>query len=73
MPKVRANTVCFVDNGLRKEGDVFEYNGPPNGNLTVLDGQFAQPAPKAPAVAKTPLQRRPGRPRKAVSQDPQQG
>lgn len=44
MPKVRANRVCFVDNGLRQEGDVFEYNGPHNDCLDCLD------APKAPQV-----------------------
>lgn len=42
MPKVRANRVCFVDNGIRQEGDVFEYNGVHNACLDVLD------APKAP-------------------------
>ena len=42
MPQVRANRVCFVDNGLRQEGDVFEYNGPPNACLDCLN------APKAP-------------------------
>ena len=30
MPKVKANVKCFIDNSLREEGDVFEYNGPPN-------------------------------------------
>jgi hypothetical protein len=34
--QVRANRVCFVDNGLRQEGDVFEYNGPPNACLDQL-------------------------------------
>ena len=36
MPQVRANRTCFVDNGLRQEGDVFEYNGPPNACLSPL-------------------------------------
>lgn len=35
--KVRANRVCFVDNGLRQEGDVFEYNGPPNECVDPVD------------------------------------
>jgi hypothetical protein len=30
--KVRALVTCFIDNGLRKEGEVFEYNGSANGN-----------------------------------------
>ena len=28
MAKVRAKMDCFVDNCFRREGDVFEYNGP---------------------------------------------
>lgn len=46
MAKVRAIRVCFVDNGLRQEGDVFEYNGPKNTNLEYLDGE-----PKVEAAA----------------------
>lgn len=38
MAQVRAKTLCFVDNGLRQEGDVFEYNGPKNTNLEYLKG-----------------------------------
>jgi hypothetical protein len=42
--QVRANRVCFVDNGLRQEGDVFEYNGPPNKCLDAL-GPAKAPEP----------------------------
>jgi len=28
MPKVIAKMDCFVDNCLRRQGDVFEYSGP---------------------------------------------
>lgn len=38
MAQVRAKTLCFVDNGLRQEGDVFEYNGVKNSNLEYLKG-----------------------------------
>jgi hypothetical protein len=38
MAQVRAKTLCFVDNGLRQEGDVFEYNGVKNTNLEYLKG-----------------------------------
>lgn len=38
MAQVRAKTLCFVDNGLRHEGDVFDYNGPKNTNLEYLKG-----------------------------------
>jgi hypothetical protein len=65
MARVKAKVLCFVENGLRQEGDVFQYNGPPNGNLEYLDG--------APVVADIPetrveqvAVRRPGRPRKSV-------
>jgi len=47
MPQVRANRTCFVDNGLRQEGDVFEYNGPPN---KCLDCIGAAKAPKQDEV-----------------------
>lgn len=43
MARVRANVTVFVDNTLRNEGDVFEYNGPADPNLTALDVE----APKA--------------------------
>jgi hypothetical protein len=45
MANVKAKVVCFVDNHYRKEGDVFQYNGPFNGNLEYLDA----PAQKAEA------------------------
>lgn len=38
MPQFRAIHLCQVDNTLRQEGDVFEYNGPYNGNLEPVDG-----------------------------------
>ena len=46
MPRYRAKVKCFVDNSLREEGDVFEYNGPENGNLELAD---AEEAPKLTA------------------------
>ena len=38
MAQVRAKTICFVDNGMRQAGDVFEYDGPKNTNLEYLKG-----------------------------------
>jgi hypothetical protein len=38
MPKVKAKVTCFIDNSLRNEGDEFEYNGPENGNVEIIDG-----------------------------------
>lgn len=50
MAQVRAKTLCFVDNGIRNEGDVFEYSGPYNTNLEYLDGApvVAEKAKQAP-------------------------
>ena len=45
MPKVKAKILCFVDNGLRQPGDVFEYAGPHNHNLEYLDVVDAEPEP----------------------------
>ena len=54
MPMYRAKVLCFVDNGLREEGAVFEYNGPPNTNLERADGKSeeADSVPKARGKAK---------------------
>ena len=38
MSKVKAKVTCFIDNSLRNEGDEFEYNGPKNTNVEILDG-----------------------------------
>lgn len=67
MPQVRANRTCFVDNGLRQEGDVFEYNGPPNKCLDTL-GSAKAPEPQVQDdVAELPAPR--PRLRKAKSAD----
>ncbi|CAB4164192.1 hypothetical protein UFOVP832_1, partial [uncultured Caudovirales phage] len=42
MAQVRAKTLCFVDNGMRQAGDVFEYDGPKNTNLEFLKGAPVQ-------------------------------
>jgi hypothetical protein len=59
MARVRAKVVCFVDNGLRKEGEVFEYNGPHNGNLEYIDKPPVREEPEPEVV---PVVRRRGRP-----------
>ena len=38
MARVKAIDLCFVDNGLRQPGDVFNYDGPFNRHLEYLDG-----------------------------------
>jgi hypothetical protein len=37
MPKHRALENCFIDNCYRREGDVFEYSGPPCAVLEPLE------------------------------------
>ena len=49
MAQVKAKTVCFIDNALRQEGDVFEYNGVQNSNV-VLVGAAEEKVANEPAV-----------------------
>ena len=54
MAQVRALVKCFVDNGLREEGDVFDYDGPDNaclepirpakGKKTIVSPEFPEDA-----------------------------
>lgn len=56
MAQVRAICLCQVDNTLRQEGDVFEYNGPYNGNLEYLEGEPPKPQAAAKVVAEESAQ-----------------
>ena len=56
MAQVRAIRLCQVDNTLRQEGDVFEYNGPYNGNLEYLEGQPPEAQAAAPVAADAPAE-----------------
>jgi hypothetical protein len=38
MARVKAKVVVFIDNHLRQEGDVFNYDGPFNKHLEYLEG-----------------------------------
>lgn len=44
MPLYRAKVKCFVDNSMRDEGAVFNYEGPLNTNLELVDKAKAQDA-----------------------------
>jgi len=66
MAQVRAKVVCFIDNGLRQEGDVFQYDGPFNGNLEYLDGSPVEGPASSQRVEQVAV-RRPGRPRKMTA------
>lgn len=61
MAQVKAKVVCFIDNGLRQAGDVFEYNGPFNGNLEYLDNKatIAKPSESVEYVAAVKRRGRP--------------
>ena len=61
MAQVRAIRLCQVDNSLRQEGDVFEYNGPYNGNLEYLEGQPPKAEAAAPVEADAPVAEAPAK------------
>ncbi len=44
MPQVKAVTKCFIDNSIREEGDVFEYNGVQNSNVVLVGAAVAEVA-----------------------------
>ena len=58
MALYRALVKCFVGNALREENEEFEYNGPKNTNLVLVDGpdEVAEKAPRkmGPRVKRTP-------------------
>lgn len=60
MAKVRTREKCFIDNTLRNEGEVFEYDGPSVPYFDYLDGT---PVAASESVTE-PERRKPGRPRK---------
>jgi hypothetical protein len=62
MPKYRATVKCFIDNTIREEGEVFEYNGPEIEILTPVDADGGDEQ-----VAAEPERRKPGRPRKVAT------
>lgn len=49
MAQVKAIAKCFIDNSIREEGDVFEYNGTPNTNV-VLVGAAGEKDASEPTV-----------------------
>jgi hypothetical protein len=49
MAQVKAIAKCFIDNSIREEGAVFEYNGAPNTNV-VLVGAAEEKVANEPAV-----------------------
>jgi hypothetical protein len=56
MAQVRAIRLCQVDNALRQEGDIFDYDGPENGNLEYLDGKPAKAKVETEVEADAPAE-----------------
>lgn len=52
MAQFKARVKCFVDNTLRQEDDVFEYNGPKNTNLISVGGPVEADESDEPLPAK---------------------
>ena len=53
MPMVRTATKVFVANSLREEGEVFDYDGPPNKYLVPLEVPAESPPP-SPSMPDAP-------------------
>jgi len=45
MPKYRVLVRSFINDGLREEGEIVEYNGKPGSNLELVDGPAEAEAP----------------------------
>lgn len=44
MAQVKALVTCYIDNSIRNEGDVFEYNGTHNENVVLVRAAVAEVA-----------------------------
>lgn len=58
MPQVKAVTKCFIDNSIREEGDVFEYNGVPNSNVVLVGAAGEEVAYEPVVKQKSPKAKR---------------
>ena len=58
MPQVKAITKCFIDNSIRNEGDVFEYNGAPNTNVVLVGAAGEEVAYEPKVKQKSPKAKR---------------
>lgn len=43
MPKYRVLEKSFINNAIREEGEIVEYEGRPSANLELLEEEDAQP------------------------------
>ena len=68
MPKVRASVRVFVGNTIREEGELFEYDGPPNRHLVPLEvAPVEPPPPSAPKQSPKPKVAEPARPWRKIN------
>jgi hypothetical protein len=59
MPMYRVLTKCHVNGAVRNEGETFEYNGPDNRHLELLDSPKKVAAPaEEPAKKAEPAKRK---------------
>jgi hypothetical protein len=63
MAKVKATVKCFIDNTIREENEVFEYNGPEIEILTPIDSGMDDDDQDMVE----PERKKPGRPRKSAA------
>ena len=68
--RVRAKVLCFVENGLRRPGAEFNYEGPVNRNLEPLTGSW--PVEVVEPIPASPARKRGGR-RKVETAEPDPG
>ncbi|CAB4164947.1 hypothetical protein UFOVP824_9 [uncultured Caudovirales phage] len=59
--RVRTSRKCFVNNCIREEGEVFEYEGPECSFFECLDESDSE------VIATGSERRKPGRPRKSMA------
>jgi hypothetical protein len=67
--KVRVLIKCFVENSLREEGEVFEYNGQVNDCLEPIDGSWESENDEATVAVMEAPKRKPGRPKMTKDTD----
>ena len=58
MPKYRVIAPCFVNNGLRNEGDIVDYDGPAGSALVPVDDEGNEAKADTSAKKWTPKAKR---------------
>lgn len=58
MPKYRVIAPCFINNGLRNEGEIVDYDGPAGAALVPVDDEGNEAKADASAKKWTPKAKR---------------